>query len=117
MFQFDNQLLRLKHEVLTRVAVLAKENKLNKEELEQIPFAMIEGEVANYRDTVDHEREVVLERAKLAAGFKPNGKNAQDLVNVEEEKQILYVIKAACDRCPTKKFEVTHACRNCIAHK
>lgn len=117
MFQFDNQLLRLKHEVLTRVAVLAKEDKLNKEELEQIPFAMIEGEIANYRDTVDREREVVLERVKLAAGFKPNGKNAQDLIDIEEEKQILYVIKAACDRCPTKKFEVTDACRNCIAHK
>ncbi|WP_160688520.1 4Fe-4S dicluster domain-containing protein [Clostridium sp. C2-6-12] len=117
MFQFDNQLLRLKHEVLTRVAVLAKENKLNKEELEQIPFAMIQGEIANYRDTVEREREVVLERVKLAAGFKPNGKNAEELINVEEEKQILYVIKAACDRCPTKKFEVTDACRNCIAHK
>lgn len=117
MFQFDNQLLRLKHEVLTRVAVLAKENKLNKDELEKIPFAMIEGEIANYRDTVEREREVVLERVKLAAGFKPNGKNAKDLIDVEEEKQILYVIKAACDRCPTKKFEVTDACRNCIAHK
>lgn len=76
---------------------------------------MIKGEVANYRDTVEHEREVVLERVKLAAGFKSNGKNAQDLVDIEGEKQILYVIKAACDRCPTKKFEVTDACRNCIA--
>ena len=74
MFQFDNQLLELKHEVLTRVAVLAKENKICKEELEKIPYAMIEGEVANYRDTVDTEREVVLERAKLAAGYLANGR-------------------------------------------
>lgn len=117
MFQFDNQLLKLKHEVLTRVAVLAKENKISKEELEKIPYAMIEGEVANYRDTVEHEREVVLERAKLAAGFMPNGKDAQELVDATEEKQILYVIKSACDKCPTKKFEVTDACRNCVAHK
>lgn len=117
MFQFDNQLLRLKHEVLTRVAILAKENKVSKEELEKIPYAMIEGEIANYRDTVEHEREVVLERAKLAAGYMANGKDAQELVDIDEEKQILYVIKAACDRCPTKKFEVTDACRNCIAHK
>ena len=36
MFQFDNQLLRLKHEVLTRVAVLAKENKVNKEEIDNM---------------------------------------------------------------------------------
>jgi len=117
MFQFDNQLLKLKHEVLTRVAVLAKENKISKEEIEKIPYAMITGEIATYRDTVEHERDIVLERAKLAAGCMPNGKDAQELVDIDEEKQILYVIKAACDRCPTKKFEVTDACRNCIAHK
>ncbi|OOM77722.1 iron hydrogenase 1 [Clostridium puniceum] len=117
MFQLDNQLLRLKHEVLTRVVVLAKENKISKEELEKIPYAMIKGEVANYRDTVEHEREVVLERAKLAAGYMANGKDSQELIDIDEEKQILYVIKAACDRCSTKKFQVTDACRNCIAHK
>ena len=117
MFQFDNQLLKLKHDVLTRVAVLAKENKISKEEIEKIPYAMITGEIATYRDNVEHERDIVLERAKLAAGCMPNGKDAQELVDIEEEKQILYVIKAACDRCPTKKFEVTDACRNCIAHK
>ena len=117
MFQFDNQLLKLKHEVLTRVAVLAKENKISKEEIEKIPYDMITGEIANYRDTVEHERDVVLERAKLAAGCMPSGKDAQKLVDIDEEKQILYVIKTACDRCPTKKFQVTDACRNCIAHK
>ena len=117
MFQFENQLLALKHEVLTRVAVLAKENNISKEEIEKIPYAMIVGEEPKYRDSVERERNVVLERAKLAAGFKPTGKHGQDLVDIEEEKQILYVIKEACDRCPTKKFQVTDACRNCIAHK
>ena len=117
MFQFDNQLLKLKHEVLTRIAVLAKENKISKEEIEKIPYDMITGEIPMYRDTVEHERDVVLERAKLAAGYMPNGRDSQELVDINEEKQILYVIKTACDRCPTKKFEVTDACRNCIAHK
>ncbi|EHI97346.1 Ferredoxin hydrogenase [Clostridium sp. DL-VIII] len=117
MFQFENRLLKLKHEVLTRVAVLAKENKISKEELEKVPYDMIQGDIPNYRDTIEQERDVVLERAKLAAGYKPNGKNGQELINVEDEKQILYVIEEACDRCPTKKFQVTDACRNCVAHK
>lgn len=117
MFQFENRLLKLKHEVLTRVAVLAKESKVSKDELEKIPYAMIVGEEPNYRENVDRERNIVLERAKLAAGYKPNGKDGQDLINIEEDEQILYVIKEACDRCPTKKFEVTDACRNCVAHK
>jgi [FeFe] hydrogenase (group B1/B3) len=117
MFQFENRLLKLKHEVLTRVAVLAKENKISKEELEKIPYDMIEGDTPNYRDTIEQERDVVLERAKLAAGYKPNGKEGQDLIGLEDKEQILYVIKEACDRCPTKKFQVTDSCRNCVAHK
>jgi [FeFe] hydrogenase (group B1/B3) len=117
MFQFENRLLKLKHEVLTKVVVLAKENKISKEELEKIPYDIIVGDEPNYRETVDRERNIVLERAKLAAGYQPNGKNGQELIDLEEEKQILYVIKEACDRCPTKKFQVTDACRNCVAHK
>lgn len=35
MFQFENQLAKLKHEVLTRVAVLAKQNNLTREEIEK----------------------------------------------------------------------------------
>lgn len=56
MFQFENQLLALKHEVLTRVAVLAKENNISKEEIEKIPYAMIVGEEPKYRDSVERER-------------------------------------------------------------
>lgn len=117
MFQFENQLLKLKHEVLTRVAILAKEGNITKEKIEKIPYSIIIGDKPKYRDTVQQERDIVLERAKLAANFLPNGNDAQELIDIEERKQILYVIKAACDRCPTKKFEATDACRNCVAHK
>ncbi|MBE6063413.1 MAG: 4Fe-4S dicluster domain-containing protein [Clostridium butyricum] len=116
MFQFENRLLKLKHNVLTRIAILAKENKVNLDEFKKIPFEIIPGNIPEYRDTVDHERHVVLERVKIAAGYSPNF-NDDDLKDISEEKQIMYVIKSACDRCPIKKFEVTDACRNCIAHK
>lgn len=117
MFKFENQLIRLKHDVLSNIVRLAREDKINKENLEKIPYEMLSGDEPQYRESVIHEREVLLERLKLAAGFIPNGKDAEELVNIEDEEQILYVIKAACDMCPTKKFEVTDACRNCIAHK
>lgn len=116
MFKFENRLVKLKHDVLTRIAILAKENKVTIDEFKKIPFDMIPGDIPEYRDTVDHERRVVLERVKLAAGFGPNH-NEDELIDISEEKQIMYVIKSACDRCPTKKYEVTDACRNCIAHK
>lgn len=117
MFQFENQLAKLKHDVLTRIALLAKQNNVTREELKKIPYEMIQGDIPRYRDNVQHERDVLLERAKLASGYLPNGKYSDELIDISEEKKILYVIKAACDRCPTKKFEVTDACRNCIAHK
>lgn len=115
MFKLENRLLNLKHNVLTKIAILAKDNKITLDELKKIPFEIIAGNVPEYRDTVDHERHVVLERVKLAAGYAPN-LNDDELKDISEE-QIMYVIKTACDRCPTKKFEVTDACRNCIAHK
>ncbi|AOR22523.1 4Fe-4S dicluster domain-containing protein [Clostridium taeniosporum] len=117
MFNFENQLIKLKHDVLSNIVRLAKENKINKENLEKIPYEMLPGDEPKYRESIIHEREVLLERLKLAAGFIPNGKGTDDLINIEDEEQILYVIKNACDMCPTKKFEVTDACRNCIAHK
>ena len=116
MFKFENRLVKLKHDVLTRIAILAKENKVAIDEFKKIPFDMIPGDIPEYRDTVDHERRVVLERVKLASGFASNH-DEDELVDISEEKQIMYVIKSACDRCPTKKYEVTDACRNCIAHK
>lgn len=117
MFKFENQLIKLKHDVLSNIVRLAKEDKITKENLDRIPYDMLPGDEPQYRESVIHEREVLLERLKLAAGFIPNGKGTDELINIEDEKQILYVIKNACDMCPTKKFEVTDACRNCIAHK
>lgn len=117
MFQFENRLSKLKHDILTRIAVLAKQGNVTREELEKIPYEIIQGDIPKYRDSVQHERDVVLERAKLAAGYLPNGKYNDEVIDISGEKRILYIIKAACDRCPTKKFEVTDACRNCIAHK
>ena len=49
MFQFETQLNKLKHEVLTAVAKLAKDDKLTKEEIEKVPYEVIKGDTAMYR--------------------------------------------------------------------
>ncbi|MDS0526095.1 4Fe-4S dicluster domain-containing protein [Clostridium sp. SHJSY1] len=118
MFQFETQLDKLKHEVLTAVAKLAKEDKLTKEEIEKIPYEVIKGDVAMYRCCVYKERAIVLERAKLASGFLANGYAAhEEFVDITSDEQIVYVIEAACDKCPINKYNVTDSCRNCIAHR
>ena len=118
MFQFETQLKKLKHEVLTEVARLAKDNNLTVESIERIPYEIIQGNKATYRCCVYKERAIVLERAKLAAGYLANGDNIDDeFVDIREDDQIIYVIEAACDRCPINKFSVTDSCRNCLAHR
>ena len=49
MFQFETQLNKLKHEVLTAVAKLAKDDKLTKEAIEKVPYEVIKGDTAMYR--------------------------------------------------------------------
>lgn len=118
MFQFETQLKKLKHEVLKHVAILAKEDRLTKEELEKIPYEVIPGSKANYRCCVYKERAIVAERVKLAAGFLANGDNIDDeFTDIMPNDQIVYVIEAACDRCPINRYTVTDACRGCLAHK
>ena len=108
MFKFETQLKKLKHEVLTEVARLAKNDEISLESIEKVPYEVIKGEVAQYRCCVYKERAIVLERAKLAAGYLANGDNAEpDLIDIRPDEQIIYVIEAACDRCPINKFNVT----------
>ncbi len=45
--QFETQLKKLKHEVLTEVAKLAKEDSVTLDNIEKIPYEVIKGEVAN----------------------------------------------------------------------
>ena len=53
MFEFETQLKRLKHEVLTAVARLSIEENLTKENIEKIPYEIIKGEKARYRCFVE----------------------------------------------------------------
>ena len=117
MFEFENQLDKLKHEVLTAVAKLAREGNVTREAIEKVPYEIIQGDVPRYRCCVYKERAIVQERAKLAAGFLANGQEDEALEDIKEDEQIIYVIEAACDNCPINRFTVTDSCRNCVAHR
>lgn len=118
MFKFETQLKKLKHEVLTEVAKLAKDDMISLESIEKVPYEVIKGDIAQYRCCVYKERAIVLERAKLAAGYLANGDNGEEaLIDIRPDEQIIYVIEAACDRCPINKYSVTDSCRNCLAHR
>lgn len=114
MIRYEHELKRLKVKVLKEIALLTKDNKLNKENIDSIKFNIIPDGEPKYRDSVEHEREIIDSRARLAAGFEPNTNEINDM---RENEQIIHIIKSACDKCPTNKFVVTDACRGCISHK
>ena len=100
MIVFENQLKKLKYLVLKEVAKMTLEDRLGEEDIERIPFDIIKGDKAEYRCCVYKERAIVYERAKLATGCLPNGQVTEEFVHVEDDDQIIYVIDAACDKCP-----------------
>lgn len=117
MIKFETQLKKLKYLVLKEVATMAKENRISKEELEKVPFKVVPGDKAEYRCCVYKERAIVYERATFASGFIPNKGVESKLTEISDDGQILYVLSAACDKCPIDKYNITETCRGCIEHK
>ena len=104
MRKFDTKIQHLKYKVLREVAKLAWEDKLL-ENLMDIPGKLIPGKEATMRCCVYKERAILGERVKIAMGGDKTNPN------------VIEVIEIACDECPVGGFEVTNACRGCLAHR
>lgn len=65
----ENGKTRIRHSVFTEIAKAAYENRDLKQALEELPYKIVPGEIANYRDSIFEERAVVGERLRLALGM------------------------------------------------
>ena len=104
MRKFDPKVQYLKYKVLREVARQAWNGTLQ-EHLLDIPKTIIPGKVPTMRCCVYKERAIVGERVKLAMGGDKTNPN------------VIEVIDIACDECPMGGYEVTEACRGCLAHR
>ena len=104
MRKFDTKVQYLKYKVLREVARQAWNGTLQ-EHLLDIPKTIIPGKVPTMRCCVYKERAIVGERVKLAMGGDKTNPN------------VIEVIDIACDECPMGGYEVTEACRGCLAHR
>lgn len=68
----DATILKIKHEVLYRVAKLAYDGEFE-EKKGTIPYEMIPGPKAQFRCCIYKEREVIRQRVNLAEGKTPTG--------------------------------------------
>ena len=104
MRKFDTKVQHLKYKVLREVARLAWNDALLDHVLD-IPKAIVPGNTPTMRCCVYKERAILGERVKLAMGGD------------YENPNVIEVIDMACDECPMGGYEVTNACRGCLAHR
>ncbi len=104
MKKFDTKVQYLKYKVLREVAREAWNDSLH-ENILDIPKKIVTGNIPTMRCCVYKERAIVSERVKVAMGGDRNNPN------------VIEVIDIACDECPIGGYEVTNACRGCLAHR
>lgn len=104
MRKFDTKVQHLKYKVLREVARLAWDDTLLDNVLD-IPKTIVPGNTPTMRCCVYKERAILADRVKLAMGGNAENPN------------VIEVIETACDECPMGGYEVTNACRGCLAHR
>ncbi len=104
MRKFDTKVQHLKYKVLREVARLAWKGELL-DKIMDIPETLVPGKKPTMRCCIYKERAILGERIKLAMGGN------------KENPNVIEVIEIACDECPVGGYEVTNACRGCLAHR
>lgn len=104
MRKFDTKVQYLKYKVLREVAREAWADRLPESAFD-IPKTIVPGKVPTMRCCVYKERAILLERVKIAMGGNKLNPN------------VIEVIDIACDECPMGGYDVTDACRGCLAHR
>ena len=115
----------MREKIFTEVARLAYEGG-DYSRLEELPYKIVPGELASFRESVFTERAIVGERLRLAIGL-PNrtlaehapvadGVNESAITERYYEPPLINIIKFACHKCLDNKTVVTNMCQGCTAH-
>lgn len=94
-------------------------------QIDHIPFDIIEGDVPQYRDSVQRERTIIRTRVRMAMNVDVDDENAADFkqnFNLENlktkivSKELMAVMPSACEACQEKSYFVSNTCHGCLAH-
>ena len=115
----------IRRKVFTEVARLAYEGG-DYSRIEGLPYKIVHGETAQYRDSIFLERAIVGERLRLAIGLplRPMDEHAPVSMGINQsavaekyyDPPLVNIIKFACNACPEKQYRVTDCCQGCLAH-
>ena len=123
-----NSVTDLRRQVFCAIASMAySDDKDYKSRLEKIPYEILPGTLAKYRESIFLERAIIEERLRLGMGLPLRDVTDYTTVSdgVEEstiaekyfEAPLINVIQFACHGCPEKKVLVTNACQGCLSHQ
>jgi len=102
MHTFETKIQEIKTSVLTEVARLTWEDRLQTGILD-IPEKIAVGPTAHLRCCIYKERAVISSRVKMAMGGDKSNPN------------VVEVLPIACDECPITEMTVSASCRGCLA--
>ena len=115
----------LRRKVFVEVARLAYEGG-DYSRIEELPFKIIPGETASYRESIFLERAIVGERLRLTIGLPlrkitehaqlSEGIEGSAITEKYYDPPLINIIKFACNCCPEKSTKVTNGCQGCLAH-
>lgn len=121
-----NSVTDIRRKVFTEIARLAYEGGDYTTKIEQLPFKILPGENAKYRDSIFLERAIIGERLRLGIGLPlrqmdehaPLSEGIEESAIAEKyyDDPLINIIKFACNSCPDKKVVVTDTCQGCLAH-
>lgn len=117
---------QIRRQVFKKVAQLAYSYEGDYSRVDELPYEIIKGEVASYRESVFKERAIVAERIRLACGLSvrnadehaPLSRDFSQAISTERvfTEPLVNVIPFACNACDETAYVVTDNCRNCLAH-
>ena len=116
----------IRRKVFTEVARLAYEEGDYAEKIAELPYKIVPGSKAVYRESIFLERAIVEERLRLAIGLplRPIEEHKSVADGIEEsaiaekyyDPPLVNIIKFACNGCPETHYHVTDCCQGCLAH-
>ena len=120
-------LTEIRRNVFCEVAKIAYEGGDDQaKKLDELPYKIIPGDVATYRESVFLERAIVGERIRLTLGLPLQGVDRPEQLSdglAEAAKPETYyqpplinIIKFACNACEDNVYRVTNMCQGCLAH-
>ena len=120
-------LAKIRRTVFREVARVAYEDDDGVlDELDDLPYEIISGDVATYRESVFLERAIVGERIRLAMGLPLQGADRPAKISEGTEQAakpetyyeppLINIINFACNACAEESYVVSNLCQGCLAH-